>query len=153
MPGRGTLFVLFLDDLQWLDAATLDLIKHLVTEPDARHLLLVGAYRENEVGLIASAVANAGGDSSGERSQSRRSSSGRFQSKTSISLFWMFLHCEPQTALDPLAQLIHEKTGGNPFFAIQFLTALSEEGLLVFQPGTADVDLGFAEDPCQGLYR
>src|SRR6202042_92582 len=40
---------LFLDDLQWLDAATLDLLQHLVTHPEARNLLLVGAYRANEV--------------------------------------------------------------------------------------------------------
>jgi len=40
---------LFLDDLQWLDAATLDLIEHLVTH-SMRNLLLVGAYRDNEVG-------------------------------------------------------------------------------------------------------
>ena len=43
------------------------------------------------------------------------------------------LHCEPERAR-PLAQLVHEKTGGNPFFAIQFLTALAEEGLLTFDP-------------------
>src|SRR5205085_7176155 len=42
--------VLFLDDLQWLDAATLDLLEHLVTHSEMRHLLLVGAYRDNEVG-------------------------------------------------------------------------------------------------------
>ena len=41
---------LFLDDLQWLDTATLDLIEHLVTHPEVRHLLLMGAYRDNEVG-------------------------------------------------------------------------------------------------------
>jgi predicted ATPase len=40
---------LFLDDLQWLDTATLDLLEHLVTHPEVRHLLLVGAYRDNEV--------------------------------------------------------------------------------------------------------
>src|SRR5882757_2135718 len=40
---------LFLDDLQWLDAATLDLLEHLVTHPEVRHVLLVGAYRDNEV--------------------------------------------------------------------------------------------------------
>src|SRR6202140_3572073 len=40
---------LFLDDLQWLDTATLDLLEHLVTHPDVRHLMLVGAYRDNEV--------------------------------------------------------------------------------------------------------
>jgi serine/threonine protein kinase len=40
---------LFLDDLQWLDAATLDLLEHLITHSEVRHLLLVGAYRDNEV--------------------------------------------------------------------------------------------------------
>src|SRR5712671_1618716 len=40
---------LFLDDLQWLDSATLDLLEHLLTQTDVRHLLLVGAYRDNEV--------------------------------------------------------------------------------------------------------
>ena len=43
------------------------------------------------------------------------------------------LHCEPERAR-PLAELVQEKTGGNPFFAIQFLTALAEEGLLAFDP-------------------
>ena len=40
---------LFLDDLQWLDAATLDLLEDLLTQPDVRHVLLIGAYRDNEV--------------------------------------------------------------------------------------------------------
>src|SRR4029453_7242608 len=40
---------LFPDDLQWLDTATLDLVEDLLTQPDLRHLLLIGAYRDNEV--------------------------------------------------------------------------------------------------------
>jgi predicted ATPase len=40
---------LFLDDLQWLDAATLELLEHVVTHPEVRHLLLVGACRADEV--------------------------------------------------------------------------------------------------------
>jgi predicted ATPase len=40
---------LFLDDLQWLDAATLDLIEDLLTQSDLQHLMLIGAYRDNEV--------------------------------------------------------------------------------------------------------
>ena len=40
---------LFLDDLQWLDTATLELLERLVTDPDVRHVLLIGAYRDNEV--------------------------------------------------------------------------------------------------------
>ena len=42
--------VLFLDDLQWLDPATLDLVEDLMTHPDVRDLMLIGAYRDNEVG-------------------------------------------------------------------------------------------------------
>src|SRR5260370_5892084 len=45
------------------------------------------------------------------------------------------LHCEPERAR-PLAQLVHEKTGGNPFLAIQFFTAVADEGLLTFDPVT-----------------
>src|SRR5215469_14012306 len=41
--------VFFIDDLQWLDAATLKLLEHVVTDPDLRYFLLVGAYRDNEV--------------------------------------------------------------------------------------------------------
>jgi len=40
---------LFLDDLQWLDAATLDLLEDLLTQSDLKHLMLIGAYRDNEV--------------------------------------------------------------------------------------------------------
>src|SRR6201988_4719042 len=40
---------LFLDDLQWLDTATLDLLEDLLIHPDVRHLLLIGAYRDNEI--------------------------------------------------------------------------------------------------------
>ena len=40
---------MFLDDLQWLDAATLDLLEDSLTQPDVRHLMLIGAYRKNEV--------------------------------------------------------------------------------------------------------
>ena len=44
------------------------------------------------------------------------------------------LHCEPER-VTPLAQLVHEKTAGNPFFAIQFISALAEEALLTFDHG------------------
>jgi predicted ATPase len=40
---------LFLDDLQWLDAATLDLLEDLLSQPDVQCLMLIGAYRDNEV--------------------------------------------------------------------------------------------------------
>ena len=46
-PGYS--LALFLDDLQWLDAATLDLMEDLLTRSDLQHLMLIGAYRDNEV--------------------------------------------------------------------------------------------------------
>ena len=51
------------------------------------------------------------------------------------------LHCEPERAA-PLAQLVHDKTAGNPFFAIQFISALAEEGLLTFDHGAGAMVLG-----------
>ena len=123
---------LFLDDLQWLDAATLDLLEHLVTHPEVRHLLLVGAYRDNEVGpahplmRTLEAIRNAGARVEEiVLTPLGLDDIGRLVADA--------LHCEPERAR-PLAQLVHEKTSGNPFFAIQFLTALNEEGLLAFDP-------------------
>ena len=62
------------------------------------------------------------------------------------------LHTEPERAR-PLAELVYEKTGGNPFFAIQFITALADEGLLAFDPGRAGLELGHGAHPRQGLHR
>ena len=127
--------VLFLDDLQWVDAATLDLIKHLIAEPDTRHLLLIGAYRQNEVGPthpLSQMLAELR-ESSAEVQEIIL---GPLAIEDLHQLVLDALNCELEGA-QSLGQLIHEKTGGNPFFAIQFLTALSEEGLLFLEPGAS----------------
>ena len=49
LPEPEHPLALFLDDLQWLDAATLDLLEDLLTRSDLQHLMLIGAYRDNEV--------------------------------------------------------------------------------------------------------
>jgi PAS domain S-box-containing protein len=123
---------LFLDDLQWLDSATLDLIEHLVAYPEVRRLLLVGAYRDNEVDRAHPLIRTL---------DAIRDAGARVEEVVLTPLglddigrlVTDAVHCEPERAR-PLAQLVHEKTGGNPFFAIQFLTALNEDGLLVFDP-------------------
>ena len=123
---------LFLDDLQWLDAATLDLLEHLVTHPEVRHLLLVGAYRDNEVDRAHPLVRTL---------EAIRDAGTRVEEIVLTPLGLDDIgrlvadaaHCELERAR-PLAQLVHEKTSGNPFFAIQFLTALNEDGLLAFDP-------------------
>ena len=126
---------LFLDDLQWLDAATLDLLEHLVTDPDVRYLMLVGAYRDNEVSAshpltrTLAAIRNAGARMKEiVLAPLGLDDVGRLVSDA--------LHCAGDSG-HPLAQLVHEKTGGNPFFSIQLLTSLAEEGLLKLDPDAA----------------
>jgi PAS domain S-box-containing protein len=123
---------LFLDDLQWLDAATLDLLEHLVMHSEVRHLLLVGAYRDNEVSPAHPLL---------RRLEAIRAVDARVYEIVLAPLklndvgrlIADALHCEPERAR-PLAELVQEKTGGNPFFAIQFFIALADEGLLAFDP-------------------
>jgi PAS domain S-box-containing protein len=127
---------LFLDDLQWLDTATLDLLEHLITRSEAQHLMLVGAYRDNEVGPVHPLLRTL---------ELIHSAGARIEEIVlaplgldNISRFIAdALHCAPEN-VRPLAELTQEKTGGNPFFAIQFFTTLAEEGLLALDPLTRD---------------
>jgi PAS domain S-box-containing protein len=121
---------LFLDDLQWLDAATLDLLEDLLTRSDLQHLMLIGAYRDNEVDAThplvrkLDAIRQAGAVLQEiVLTPLGRDDLGRLLADS--------LHCDSEQAA-PLAQLIHEKTTGNPFFAIQFISTLADEGLLAF---------------------
>ena len=127
---------LFLDDLQWLDAATLDMLADLLTQPDVQQLLVIGAYRDNEVDSAPSADAQARRDPRGGGVGRRR-----FAWRRSPGTTWggslRIRSAACRAAPRPLAQLVHEKTGGNPFFAIQFISALAEEGLLHFDHDAA----------------
>ena len=124
---------LFLDDLQWLDAATLDLLEHLLTQTDVRHLLLIGAYRDNEVTSAHPLM---------RKLEAIRDAGASVQQIVLSPLSYEdvgalvadSLHCDREAA-DPLARLVYEKTAGNPFFAIHFLSALVEEALVSFDHG------------------
>jgi predicted ATPase/C4-dicarboxylate-specific signal transduction histidine kinase len=126
---------LFLDDLQWLDAATLDLLEDLLTTPDVQHLMLIGAYRDNEVSSTHPLM---------RKLEAIRQAGAKVQeillapltSEDLARLIADSIHSEPER-LTPLAQLVHDKTAGNPFFVIQFISTLAEEGLLAFDHGAA----------------
>ena len=124
---------LFLDDLQWLDAATLDLIEDLLTQPDIQHLLLIGAYRDNEVSSAhplmrkLDAIRKAG-------AKVQEIALAPLSLDDMTQLVADSFHCELKRA-GPLGQLVHAKTAGNSFFAIQFLSALAQEGLVAFDHG------------------
>jgi PAS domain S-box-containing protein len=126
---------LFLDDLQWLDGATLDLLDDLLTGPDLPHLLLIGAYRANETTRAHSlrqkleAIETAGG-------KVVEIILAPLAPEHLEQLISEALRCEVERAV-PLARLVYEKTGGNPFFANRFIASLAEEGMLTFDHDAA----------------
>ncbi|MDC3958989.1 sensor histidine kinase [Polyangium jinanense] len=127
--------VVFLDDLQWADSASLDLLTHLVTHPDTRYFLLIGAYRDNEVDPSHPLMRMQG--------EVRRSGVAvrdlvlaPLSEAHMADLVADIVHRRPEEVAS-LARLVHEKTGGNPFFAIQFLTTLHQEHLITFDPRLA----------------
>ncbi|WP_437850572.1 AAA family ATPase [Sorangium sp. So ce363] len=121
---------LFLDDLQWADAGSLQLLEQLATYADAAHLLLIGAYRDNEVGpahplSLTLAEARKRGAVVSELVLEPLSAAdvGALVAET--------VHAAA-AQVEPLARLVYEKTGGNPFFVLQFLLELHQEGLIAF---------------------
>jgi predicted ATPase/signal transduction histidine kinase len=123
---------LFLDDLQWVDNATLEFLENLVFDAEIRHVLLIGAYRDNEVGPSHPLTRVLAVMRQGETNV-REIALRPLAFQDVAKLVSDSLHCSWESA-EPLAQLVHEKTGGNPFFVIQFFTALAEEGSLWFDP-------------------
>jgi PAS domain S-box-containing protein len=126
---------LFLDDLQWLDMATLQLLQYLMVEPDVRHVLFVGAYRDNEVDTSHPLSRTI----EGIRKADRPVEDIVLSPLSVIDIGHLIedaIHCQPGEA-SPLTHLVHDKTGGNPFFVIQFLTELVENKLLAFDPAMA----------------
>ncbi|MEH2299601.1 MAG: AAA family ATPase [Nostoc sp.] len=120
--------VIFLDDLQWADSASLNLMQLLMT--GTGHILLIGAYRDNEIhpahplmltlSEIEKALFTINTITLAPLSQGQVN-----------QLVAQTLKCTENLAL-PLSHLISQKTQGNPFFATQFLKALHQEHLIEF---------------------
>ncbi len=122
--------VLFLDDLQWADLASLKLIQELVTDLDSRYFLLIGAYRDNEVNSTHPLVQTV------ETIQQHGTQVHNIiipylELKSVTELVRDTLGNETEN-LKLLAELIFNKTGGNPFFITQLLSTLYSEKLLSF---------------------
>ncbi|MEH2358791.1 trifunctional serine/threonine-protein kinase/ATP-binding protein/sensor histidine kinase [Nostoc sp.] len=127
--------VVFLDDLQWADSASLNLIELLMTDSDAyggkprKYLLLIGAYRDNEVSPSHPLM----------MSLSKIQSSGAVVDNIVLAPLQLtdvealigdtLNHVEQS---QPLAELLLHKTGGNPFFLTQLLKTLYQEDLLTY---------------------
>lgn len=128
--------VIFVDDLQWADSASLKLMQLLMGESERGYLLLLGAYRDNEVNpvhplmLTLDEIAHSGGN--------LNTITLAPLSQTDVNcLVADTLSCSQDVA-QSLTELVYQKTKGNPFFATQFLKGLHEDELIVFNR-----DLGY----------
>jgi predicted ATPase/signal transduction histidine kinase len=120
--------VLFLDDLQWADSASLELLQDIVSRPDSSFLLFVGTYRSNEVKSTDPLMTIINGIKKSDiRIQEMNLLSFHLQDLS--QLLADTFHCSTDSTIE-LAQLIHTKTAGNPFFSIEFLKTLNQDGLL-----------------------
>ena len=122
--------VLFLDDLQWADTPSLKLIELLLTDRETAHLLLIGAYRDNEVDATHPLLKSlAGLRETGIDIREivlKPLGADDLNQMTADTL-----HCSSAEAR-PLSDLLLEKTGGNPFFVNEFLKSLHADGLVMF---------------------
>ncbi|MEA5602192.1 AAA family ATPase [Nostoc sp. UHCC 0252] len=122
--------VIFLDDLQWADSASLKLMQLLMNESGSGSLLLIGAYRDNEVSSAHPLMLTL----TEIRKANATIHSITLAPLTKASLNQLVvdtLSCSDKIA-QPLTRLIYQKTQGNPFFVTQFLKVLYEDGLITF---------------------
>jgi histidine kinase len=121
--------ILFLDDLQWCDSASLNLLKLLLDNPSIHYFLVIVAYRENEVDQRHELIT-----SLGEIEQNSVLEYLRLEPLTPEhvnNLLVDTLHCQGQESVT-LAELLHQLTQGNPFFLKHVLQTLYHEKILNF---------------------
>jgi predicted ATPase/signal transduction histidine kinase len=122
--------VIFIDDWQWADSASLNLLKIVMTDPDIQPLLIIGAYRANQVDATHPFIMTL---------ETLRKQQTIINTVTLDNLSYQdvnaliaeTLQCD-KGAAQPLTELVYEKTHGNAFFTTAFLKALYDEALLVF---------------------
>ncbi|MBT3368152.1 MAG: serine/threonine-protein kinase PknK, partial [Nitrospina sp.] len=123
--------VIFLDDLQWSDAASLKLIEMFISV-QTEHLFLIGAYRDTEVDA-AHPLTFALEEIRKSATEVEIIQLERLKENHVNQLLSETLSCDPERS-KPLARVCFEKTLGNPFFLNQFIHSLYREGLVQFGP-------------------
>ena len=126
--------VIFLDDLQWADSASLKLIELLITAPASQHLLMIGAYRDNEASATHPLMLTL---------EQIQKVCARVNNITLQPLAIGHVNqliaetlCCSIEASKTLAELLFSKTNGNPFFLNQLLQSLYQENLLLYDTNT-----------------
>ncbi|UBF25581.1 AAA family ATPase [Kovacikia minuta CCNUW1] len=122
--------VMFLDDLQWADSASLSLMQTLMSESNRGYLLMIGAYRDNEVFPAHPLMLTLEEMQQAQAVLSTLTLTPLSQAHIN-HLIADTLSCSIAAAL-PLSELVYQKTQGNPFFTTQFLKALHQEGYIAY---------------------
>ncbi len=136
--------VIFVDDLQWADLASLKLMEVLMGDSETGYLLLLGAYRDNEV-FPAHPLMLTLDEIASEGATLNTITLEPLSQKELNRLVADTLSCELELAL-PLTELVYQKTKGNPFFATQFLNGLHEDGWIEY-----NTDVGYWECDMTGV--
>ncbi|MEK8021122.1 MAG: SpoIIE family protein phosphatase, partial [Candidatus Parabeggiatoa sp.] len=123
-------FILFIDDLQWVDSASLGLLKSIMLDDEIHHLLIIGAYRDNEVDTTHPLMSITE-DLKQSCDLISIISLSNLSQKDINRLIAETLKSELIYA-QLLSDLIYEKTQGNAFFTHEFLKSLYQQGLLLF---------------------
>ncbi|MBW2737261.1 MAG: AAA family ATPase [Deltaproteobacteria bacterium] len=142
---------IFLDDMQWADSASLKLMQLMITNKMAEYFFLIGAYRDNQVapGHPVMITLN---EIKKEGISINHITLFPLDIENITQLLSDLLHADKKTA-KPLAELVMQKTGGNPFFAEIFLKSLYEEKLLRFVPPAPGAGKGEWEWDMAGIQR
>ena len=123
--------IIFIDDLQWADLASLNLLKTLVTDKESTHLFCIAAYRDNEVSPTHPLVSSI--QEIEEKSQNiNEIKIENLSIEAVLEMLAETLNLPKSDKLKKLNQNIFSKTQGNAFFTHQFLKNLYEEELLKF---------------------
>jgi predicted ATPase/serine/threonine protein kinase/signal transduction histidine kinase len=133
LAGQGAPLTLMLDDVQWIDPASLKLLCALVADRDLHHLLIVVGWRGEE----ASANQHVAEEIRAPRRAGARVQElavGPIDASAVAALLGDALDCSAHRAW-PLAEVTMRKTGGNPLFIQRFVRSLHESGLLTFDVG------------------
>ncbi len=129
--------VVFLDDLQWADIASLKLLELLLSDGDLHHVLVIGAYRDNEVSPVHPLMLMVNRLQQTQGVGINRIEVPPLKREDLNHLVADALSC-PETRSQPISELVFQKTEGNPFFITQFLKSLYEDHLLEY-----DSDRGY----------
>ena len=116
--------VVFMDDLQWIDAASMSLIIILLTDPDLSYFLIIGAYRNNEVDATHPLMMGVSELQKGNINLNQLTLENLKEADVN-ALCADTLHTSQQESR-PLAKLVYSKTAGNAFFTHQILHSVCE---------------------------